>query len=101
MKWRESGEERGGVTIGSFIYWRDGRLCKAKSSFCVKTPQQVEHGFDRIVIRETRARQESPVSSGWDKQRQISLPLQARHRLNCRLVESLGNIILWDIETCV
>lgn len=55
MKWRESGEGRGGVTISSFIYWRDQRLCRAKPWFCVKTPQQVEQGFDSTVIRETRA----------------------------------------------
>lgn len=30
------------------------RLCRAKSSFCVQTPQQVEQGFDGIVIRQTR-----------------------------------------------
>lgn len=54
MKWMESGEGREGVTSHSFIYCRDRRLCRAKSSFCVKTPQQVEQGFDGIVIRQTR-----------------------------------------------
>lgn len=31
------GEGRGGVTISGFIYWRDQRLLRPKSLFCVKT----------------------------------------------------------------
>lgn len=31
------GEGKGGVAISSFIYWRDQRLPRAKSSFFVKT----------------------------------------------------------------